>query len=96
MQVTVRSGANLVPFRDLTVCLRLAPGADDRQTHSPPSSDFLVSLSMPVNSRHELQNYISNVKVVDQSRMLKSPRPWGEKEHLYQDDVMRKLAISLL
>jgi hypothetical protein len=74
MQVTVRSGANLVPFRDLTVCLSIADEADNRQTHSPPSSDFLVSLSMPVNSRHGLQNYIFNVEVVDQSRMSKFPR----------------------
>jgi hypothetical protein len=49
---------------------------------------------MPVSFLRVLQNYICNVRDVDRPRMSKCPRHWEEKGHLYQGDVMRKLASS--
>jgi hypothetical protein len=70
MQVTLRSGANLLQFRELTVSpvvgmLHVNIDLINRPTRLPLLSDCLVSSSMPLNNPAEQLHYIYNVKVVD-------------------------------
>lgn len=100
MQVTIRSGMNLLQFRDLTVgrdewAWKVGVKLTSRPTPLQPSSGSPGSSSTPRSSLRALPSCTCNVRPVGVSRASRFRALLGEKSLRCRDGVMRESSCAL-